>query len=233
MQISPLANLTKSFEAVVFDYSGLLVDDRSYTLYIVNETLKRFGKEVLTLQQFQEKFSLPFYQIFTDFGIQKEIAIKESLRIYHEKYPLYKQLIILFNDALSCLKDLTDSGLRLAIVSQTPRRQLDDKLQTLGIASPFASTIALGEVAAEKPDPLPLLETARRLGIRPDRTLFAGDMYEDIICARKAGAFSVAIDRPTGSYHTRSRLLEAMPDLVVTNLSELANILTLKQEVAA
>jgi HAD superfamily hydrolase (TIGR01549 family) len=216
---------TITFKAIAFDYSGLLVDDILLTLEVVNKVFGKFGIPKIGLEEFQQEFKLPYYTIFTNRGISKRVAIEVSSKIYKETYPAYENAIRPFDDVIPCIRALAKLDVKLAIVSQTPRQQLEYQLERFGLSKYFSSIIALGECAREKPDPLPLQETARRLGVRPEDLLYAGDMYEDIECARMACANSVAVSRPGGSYHMRDRLLEARSDLMVPDLRSLANFL--------
>jgi len=58
--------------------------------------------------------------------------------------------------------------------------------------------------------------------LKPDETLFIGDMEHDIETARHGGIHSCAV--LTG-YNTLEQLREAKPDLIVEHLSELRGIL--------
>lgn len=224
---------TFQFKALVFDYSGLLINDLFFTLEIVNKVFKQFNLPAISLQEFQRAFRLPFYSIFTDKGIPQRTAIQSSLKIYRANYSAYKNAISPFDDAVICIKSLAKLGIDLAIVSQTPRPQLAYQLDRCGLLGYFSSILALGESPREKPDPLPLLETARRLGVMPEEMIFVGDMNEDLECARRASTSSVAVDR-LGSYHDRNRLLQAKPDFIIPSLLELTRLLTAKRmEVAA
>lgn len=225
---------TLVFKVIAFDYSGLLINDLFFTLEVVNNVFRRFYLPEIGLEEFQQEFKLPYYSIFVRRGIPKQVAIESSLQVYRERYSAYMNSIRPFDDAILCIKALAELGIKLAIVSQTPRKQLEYQLDRFNLSGHFSSILALGESAREKPDPLPLLETARRLGVRPENMLYVGDMYEDVECARKAGVCSVAVDKPEGSYHTRNRLLEARPDFIIPNLFELTNLLTVERvEVAA
>lgn len=231
--LSNTSQRTSQSKALVFDYSGLLINDLFFTLEVVNKVFRKFTLPAINLQDFQREFKLPFYSIFTDRGIPQQNAIESSLKIYQTNYSVYKNSILPFDDAVICIKSLTNLGINLAIVSQTPRPQLAYQLDRFGLLRYFSSILALGESPREKPDPLPLIETARRLGIEPEEMIFVGDMYEDLECARRAGTSSVAVDRP-GSYHDRNRLLQAKPDFVIPSLLELTRLLTTKRmEVAA
>ena len=54
-------------------------------------------------------------------------------------------------------------------------------------------------VATRKPDPEPLLETVRRLGVEPENAVFVGDSERDELTARRAGtAFEYVGAGPSG-----------------------------------
>jgi phosphoglycolate phosphatase len=65
-------------------------------------------------------------------------------------------------------------------------------------------------------------DVLRENGLRPDETLFVGDMEHDIETARHGGVHSCAV--LTG-YNTLEQLRGAKPDLIVEHLSELRDIL--------
>ncbi len=56
-----------------------------------------------------------------------------------------------------------------------------------GLDDRVGAIVGRDTVATEKPDPEPLLETIRRLGGTPERTLFVGDTERDERTAERAG----------------------------------------------
>ena len=219
----------RQIQAIACDYSGVLFNDRSLALDAVNDTLKHFGFPRLNLPEFRNDFRLPYYSLFTQKGIDVESAKSVCIRKYRERYSKQRLSLGPFDDTRFAIKTLTDWGLKLAVASQTPRFQLDDQLIGYDLHWYFSSILACGDVSEEKPSPLPLLETARRIGVKPENMAYVGDMYEDIQCARNAGVTSVALARPEGSYHTRNRLMEGRPDLVIASLTELVVLLASSQ----
>lgn len=216
----------RQIEAVLLDCSGTLINDLRLTWNIVNEIFCKFKKPRISLKKFRNQFRLPYYGIFVDYGIGEEISKRISITTYHALYAEYEHLVELFEDSKFCIDSLLKMGLKVGIVSQTPRKELDYQLKKFGLSEliPSGNTIAQGESSEEKPNAKPLLIMMERLGVEPYQTLYAGDMAEDILCARNAGVLPVAVDNPLGSYHTGTKLQQAKPEYIVQNLHALADL---------
>ena len=73
-------------------------------------------------------------------------------------------------------------------------------LDAHGLSSHIDAVVGRDSVDAWKPDPAPLLETVRRLGADPERTVFVGDSERDAVTARRAGvSFRYVGDVDVGS----------------------------------
>jgi phosphoglycolate phosphatase len=61
------------------------------------------------------------------------------------------------------------------------------------------AVVGRGTVPTHKPDPEPLLETLRRLGVTPERAVFVGDSERDGVTAERAGVDFVPVEpEPSG-----------------------------------
>lgn len=89
--------------------------------------------------------------------------------------------------ALEGMKALRDAGFRLACVTNKPARFTDPLLAAVGLTDYFALIISGDTLAVKKPDPEPLLHTARQLDVSPARLLVVGDSMHDLRAARAAG----------------------------------------------
>lgn len=219
-------------KAVISDFSGLMLDDLESTWNIVNDVFVRCGKDPITLEEFREYFELPYFEIFQKHGLSKTDSKETSLRIFHENYHMYEDLTKPFEHTKSFFESLDSDGYKLGIVSQTPRKLLDYQLGKMGLGWMIPNSIAKGESIDEKPLPMPLFQMMERLGVSRHEALYIGDMAEDVVCAHFAGVRSVAV-AGEHSYHTAKRLNDANPDYVVSNLSELQQILAPKIRVMA
>ncbi len=67
-----------------------------------------------------------------------------------------------------------------------------------------------------KPHPDPLQLGLTRLGIAPHHAAYVGDSPEDVLMAKAAGVFAVAVP---GAYPNREALLSAGPDALADDLA--------------
>ena len=125
-----------------------------------------------------------------------------------------------FDSTVSLARRLVRAGVRVAVFSAS--RNCAGVLESAGITEAFPVRVD-GVIAAElglpgKPDPAMLLETARRLGVRPGRAVVVEDSEAGVSAAR-AGGFGlvVGVDRAGTA---REALLGCGADAVVGDLAE-------------
>ncbi|SDN10278.1 HAD-IA family hydrolase [Vreelandella arcis] len=77
------------------------------------------------------------------------------------------------------------------IVTNKPRRYTTPLLEALSLTP--GALLCADDLAAKKPDPMPLLEAASRLGVAPEQCWYIGDHLRDMQAARAAGMTAVAV----------------------------------------
>jgi phosphoglycolate phosphatase len=114
---------------------------------------------------------------------------------------------------------LVRSGRRLAVHTNKPGRVARRIFAGLGLLDRFAAVVG-GDDAPRKPDPAGTLAVMRRLGARPEETVFVGDSPTDVRTARQAGVTMVAVTwgfrpraelRAAGAVHLVDRVAELRP----------------------
>ena len=73
-----------------------------------------------------------------------------------------------------------------------------------------------------KPHPLPLKKIADKAGITPDRCLMVGDTVFDILCAKRAGAYSAVV---TTGFDSRWFLNLFHADVMMDSVNDLTKIM--------
>lgn len=120
------------------------------------------------------------------------------------------------------LRAMLDQGLALACLTNKPEAFARALLARKGLAA-FFSQVAGGDTYAfKKPHPLPLLETAKALGVVPAAMLMVGDSVNDAQAARAAGC-PVALVPYGYSHGLAVQTLDS--DGVVPDLAALARAL--------
>ena len=123
-----------------------------------------------------------------------------------------------FPDAADALHAL-QSRYRLAIISNVDDDLFAGSARSLGID--FDAVITSQQVGAYKPDLRGFNTALERMGCDKERWLHVGEsLYHDIGPANRMGIASVWVNRPDRGGGTRHT--DATPDLVVSDLAELA-----------
>jgi len=206
--------------AIVFDASGTLLDD-IVTVWRANlDAYAALGFQgPKTLGDFRAAFKLPVPEFHRANGIPPEL-LGEVDRKFRESYPRYAPAVKVFPEVKEVLCALKKLEKVLGVASNIPTLFLREHLRKLGIDIYFDVVTGQEDCDEQKPSPKPILATAEKLGIRPQETIYVGDMEEDIIAGKRAKAVTAAIVR-NESYHPRWRLERQRPDFLISNLGEL------------
>ncbi len=97
------------------------------------------------------------------------------------------------------LRAMRASGLKLGCVTNKPLRFAEPLLARFALLELFDALVAGDSAAAKKPDPAPVLEACRRLGVPPTDCVLIGDSAHDANAARAAGVVFVAVAYGYGS----------------------------------
>ena len=127
-----------------------------------------------------------------------------------------------FPGALSTLEILRSRGFKLACITNKPARFTEPLLQGLGLTACLDRVVSGDSLPRKKPDPLPLLDTARAFGIEPERLLMIGDSPVDTGAARAAGCPVFCV--PYG-YRGALPVQELDCDAIVPTLPDLLDLI--------
>jgi HAD superfamily hydrolase (TIGR01509 family) len=91
------------------------------------------------------------------------------------------------------LKRLRAQGVRVAVVSNAKRRELDEALHHLGLFALFDEVVSRDDVGAPKPDHSPYLFAAAAVGVAPEHCLAVEDSPTGLQAALTAGISAVGV----------------------------------------
>jgi beta-phosphoglucomutase family hydrolase len=201
--------------AVLWDLDGVLVDSTRFHYEAYRKLLAECGREI-GFDEFRNLFGLRNDAILRRlFG---ELPPAEVQRLADRKEEFFRELIAGKVEALpgaaGLARRLREAGVPMAIVSSTPRANIDLILGSLGLADAFDTVIAAEDARRGKPHPEGFLAAAERLDLPPQDCVVLEDAPEGIEGGKAAGmrCIGVATTRPP------ERLSEA--DLVVGGLDD-------------
>jgi len=103
---------------------------------------------------------------------------------------------------------------RIAAVTDTSamrEAEVHELLEPVGLGGLLEAVVTSVDVGAAKPDPRPLTEALRRLGVEPGRAVYVGDAASDRDAAAAAGVGFAAVDRGIAEAIERFRRARSGP----------------------
>lgn len=212
---TPKPKKFKDIKAVIFDWSGVISDDR-LPVYEANKVVVE--KHGVVHEDFENwlihtNASAPLY--FASRGITADPAVlMEEYRVALEDTKKSGIHPVMYPDVPDSLHILA-AGRKLFVVSMHPEDHLRREAKHYGVGAYFASMI--GEV---KDKSVAIDRIGTFSGLTPSTILYVGDTIFDIQAAKRSGVLSAGI---TTGYQTREVLAAEEPDLIIDSLSELSN----------
>jgi len=202
------------FDAILFDFDGVLADTEPIHWACWAEVLKPFG---ITLE----------WEYYRDHGIG--IDDRDMLRVlgalasppldwrvlfaeYPRKKELFRQRVLVnppFDPALDAFLEDLHRTWKLAVVTSSARAEIDPLLAAGGLRHHFDALVGAEDVTHYKPDPEPYRKAAKLLGARA--ALVVEDSAAGLASGRAAGFAVLAIGAPS-----------QVPALVTRRLAERA-----------
>ena len=170
---------------------GVLVDSMEAWFKLFNKTLKHFGKEEFSMDEFLDKvWGGPIERDADDFFGK---PVKDVIKFYFDNFDFFKENMKLFPDVKEVLNELKDKKLKLGIVTNTPKKQVDKLVEHLELRDYFDVIVGGDEAEHGKPSPDIILLACERLGIEVKDAVYVGDADADIIAGREAGCFTIGV----------------------------------------
>lgn len=200
---------------IIFDWSGTLVDDLPAVLQASNFVLVQSGKTAMSLAEFRAEFSLPFTRFYDRHTPHVPMAQLEEW--FHAEFRRSQDSVVELPHTREFLEFCRAKKFRTFVLSTIH----GDHFQAQCRVNRFDAYIekAYTDVWDKREK---IHEILRENNLKPDETLFVGDMEHDIATAHHGGIHSCAV--LTG-YNTLDQLRAAGPDLIVEHLGELKRVL--------
>lgn len=201
-------------EAVLFDLDGTLVNSEPVWFDVAREVLLGYGVD------------LPPEVHGEIVGMSNEEAglhLRERHGVTVDPEVVWRDVLARLPDALAGVPAMpgaqawveaaSQSGLALAVVSNSPRFQVDVSLRHHAWADGLTVRFGVDEVPRPKPAPDGYLHAASALGVAPGRCLVVEDSVTGLSAARAAGAWTVQVGAQTGAVEPHVQLA-SLADLI-------------------
>ncbi len=215
-------------QAVFFDLDGTLVDSellwaRALASYL-NDRGRRVDEQTVIQIVYGHAWSAIYREVVTLHPplIRTGMAeMAEQLRPYYLR--LREQSSIAIPESIDCLRRLA-AALPVAIVSGSPRREIEDTMHLVGIADCVQFFIGSEDYDAGKPDPTCYQLAADRLSADPARCVVIEDSRAGVHSARDAGMKCIALVRPDAlpqDVQAADRVVSSLQQVTVDDLERM------------
>lgn len=187
---------SKSYEAVLFDLDGTLIDTAPDFTAVLNRMLGSRGRAPLphtTVRQAVSQGARAVVALgFPEYAIENpefEVLRQEFLSEYRQHLA---DETVLFPGMDALLQQLEARGIPWGIVTNKPSIYTNPLLALLNLDKRCKVAICPDMVTHTKPDPEPMFKACDILQVAPERTLYVGDHIRDIQAGRNAGMPTIA-----------------------------------------
>ncbi len=225
-----MSKLKFNVDAVLFDLDGTILDSIGIYYQIIEVVFDRLDISMPSVDKLRDAAKTGEFewdQVFPK-GTPEEAAglIRQTREITTEIYPkLFGARVKLIPNAKETLATILQKGIKMGIVTSTPRQNMAVKMHPLvasGINNQMEAIITADDAPRKKPAADPLYECSNRLGIQPEHCMYVGDSRTDIQAGKAAGMKTVGV--LTG-FDDREALNREKPDAVINSIADLKNIL--------
>ena len=172
------------YKAIIYDIDGTLLNTVDQNMYPLIRIIKEELGEDWTYEQVVPFTAYPGMKTMELLGIRdKETVYARWVRYVNEYGPG-----ALPYDGIDELLDAAEKkGLKMGIVSSKRVPQYGIDMGRHGYDARMDAAVLFEDTTRQKPDPEPMLECLRRLGVEAKDALYLGDARTDMEAARAAG----------------------------------------------
>ncbi len=219
-----MAGASAQIELLIFDLDGTLVDSRMDIANSVNYMRRRLSLEPLPVEVIASFIGEGAAALVRRaLGQQaSESQVKEALDIF---LPHYAQHLLdntaQYPQVSETLAELVRRKKLLAVLTNKPTEMTRRILEGFELARLFALILGGDSFERKKPDPMGVHYIINAVGSSPERTLMIGDLPNDILTGRNAGAWTCGVTYGLAG----ERVAEAQPDFLIHRIGELLDII--------
>lgn len=208
-----------SLRCVLFDLDGTLVNTLPAMVATFNAVLSPVLGRPIPDAEIVSRLGPPLVEIFRQYRPEQAAELTQA---YVETYEsLHRTYARSYPGVPEVLAELHRRGCRVGVVTSKRRGASISTLVAFGLDRYVEVLVAEEDVPRLKPDPEPVRQAARLLGVPPNTALMVGDSPGDIGAARAAGARSGAA---LWGFHPSDLLLLERPDHTLNDPTDILSL---------
>ncbi|AKL97518.1 HAD family hydrolase [Endomicrobium proavitum] len=209
-----------SYEFLIFDLDGTLVDSQYDLTTAVNLMRKDFGLAPFPVEKVSSYLGSGVNALIAKVLPEKPDNVNEALRLFTEHYK--KHLLDttkLYDGVKETLEKLKDK--KIALLSNKTEIFCREILTRLDIAKYFCEIFGGDSAGVKKPDPKPILDLIKLSNADARKTVMIGDSANDFKAAKSANVDSIAVSY---GYLNLEGIKTFSPTYIVNKFDEIIKI---------
>jgi len=216
-------------EMILIDVDGTLVDSVPDLAWCVDELMRRLGRAPHGEAKVRNWVGNGVERL-TRRALIGQLEGEPSDEEFNRAYPIFLELYadntskrsLLYPGVREGLDFLKSAGYKLGCVTNKAAQFTLPLLRDLGVHDEFQIIVSGDSLPQKKPDPMPLLHAAKKLGVKPENALMLGDSKSDVKAARAAGFQIICMSY---GYNHGEDIRNYYPDEVIDSMTELEALL--------
>lgn len=217
--------MLKRPEMVLIDVDGTLVDSVPDLTYCIDEMMKQLDMPTRGEARVRHWVGNGVERLVKR-GLINQLDGEPNEALYAKAIEIFRELYTVNTSVRSCLYDgvpeamefLKSTGVKIGCVTNKASEFTLPLLKDLGISDYFETILCGDMVERKKPDPLPLIMSAEKLGVSPQSSLMIGDSMSDVNAARAANFSIICMSY---GYNHGEDIRDYDPDAVIDTMTEI------------
>lgn len=215
----------RSYDAVIFDLDGTLVDSIQGIAAAVNYALREVEREEIPascIQTFAGRGTETLFRDALGAGDEELIARCTKLKVDYEHKERHK-LTKPFDGVDSMLKTLKNAGLKLAVLSNKEESVVQNIVSSFQVLEGMFDCVhGARSDKPLKPDPTVAKSIAEKMRVNPERCMYVGDTDVDMLTGTSAGLCAVGV---TWGFRTEEELRDNGAHFIVNRPHEITGLI--------
>ena len=198
---------------IIFDWSGTLLNNFDQTYETTMEIFKKLGGKKISKEKYKVENVSPYMKFWNKYfpkltKLEQDKLFSDTLKKSKspQLYPGVKKII----------KDLSESDVKLFLLSSQPEDNLKSQMKIFGIYNYFTKVI--GNIHDKKVGFKDLMKNY----LKSSETIAVGDTIGEIEAGKASNLVTVGL---TWGFNSKKQLNSANPDYIIDNLSGVLKIL--------
>lgn len=171
------------YKAIIYDIDGTVLNTLNMNMYPLMKIIKEETGEDWSFEQVLKFAAYPGMKVMEELNVKdKEKTYARWVKYVNE----YEDGAALYDGFKEVFQKMEDAKIIQAVVSAKTAKQYEIDFISKGLDQYMSTAILADDTDKHKPDPAPLLECLKRLGLKPSEAIYIGDAFSDYQAAKNA-----------------------------------------------